>query len=254
MQGIDGVFYLAALWLLQCHVYPRSAFDVNVVGTTNVAEAVMETGVKPLAYSSSASVYGDALRETMGEDHPLGCGDFYGASKVCGDVLLCALHHHSSESDRRFDFLGLRYMNVYGERQDDKGAYIGVVARMLGCLDAGLHPEIHGDGSQAYDFVHVRDCAQANVCAMASDLTDWMYNVGAGVKTSIATLAQKLSRLLPVGKAAVLHPSDRPFVRNRVGSTDLARQEIGITAAIELDAGLRDLMRWRATQLLEVLS
>lgn len=70
LENADGVFHFAALWLLQCHDFPRAAFDVNVRGTFNVMEACVKTGVKRLVYSSSASVYGDALKEPMDEDHP----------------------------------------------------------------------------------------------------------------------------------------------------------------------------------------
>ena len=70
LAGADGVFHFAALWLLQCHEYPRSAFDVNVRGTFNVMEACVAQGVKRLVYSSSASVYGDAVTEPMDEAHP----------------------------------------------------------------------------------------------------------------------------------------------------------------------------------------
>ncbi len=61
MEGVDGVFHLAAVWLLQCHEYPRTAFDVNVQGTFNVIEACIKNGVKRCVYSSSASVYGNAV-------------------------------------------------------------------------------------------------------------------------------------------------------------------------------------------------
>ncbi len=70
MDKADGVFHFAALWLLQCHEFPRSAFDVNVRGTFNVMEACVKKGIKRLVYSSSASVYGDAMQEPMDEDHP----------------------------------------------------------------------------------------------------------------------------------------------------------------------------------------
>ena len=76
MTGMDGVFHLAALWLLQCHDYPRSAFDVNVAGTMNVVEAVINAGIKRMVFSSSASVYGDAVAEPMQEDHPFNCQEF----------------------------------------------------------------------------------------------------------------------------------------------------------------------------------
>jgi UDP-glucose 4-epimerase len=71
MEGIDGVFHLAAMWLLHCKEYPRTAFEVNIQGTFNVLEACVKNGIKRLVYSSSASVYGDAVEIPMTEEHPL---------------------------------------------------------------------------------------------------------------------------------------------------------------------------------------
>ena len=82
LNKIDGVFHFAALWLMHCHEYPRSAFEVNVQGTFNVLEACVENSVKKLVFSSSASVYGDALEEPMTEDHPFNNKNFYGATKI----------------------------------------------------------------------------------------------------------------------------------------------------------------------------
>ena len=119
LVGADGVFHFAALWLLQCHEFPRSAFETNVRGTFNVMDACVKAGVKRLVYSSSASVYGDAVAEPMTEDHPFNNQNFYGATKICGEAMLRAYHHRYG-----LDYVGLRYMNVYGPRQDYKGAYI----------------------------------------------------------------------------------------------------------------------------------
>jgi UDP-glucose 4-epimerase len=82
LKGADGVFHLAALWLLQCHEYPDSAFETNVRGTFNVMSSCIKNGVKRLVYSSSASVYGDAVEEPMTEDHPFNNKNFYGATKI----------------------------------------------------------------------------------------------------------------------------------------------------------------------------
>ena len=109
LNGADGVFHFAALWLLQCHDFPRSAFDVNVRGTFNVIDACIKNNVKRLVYSSSASVYGDAVTEPMDEDHPFYNKNFYGATKICGEAMLRAYHHRYG-----LDYVGLRYMNVYG--------------------------------------------------------------------------------------------------------------------------------------------
>ncbi len=180
LEGADGVFHLAALWLLQCHDFPRSAFDVNVRGTFNVMEACVKKGVKRLVYSSSASVYGDAVREPMDEDHPFNNKNFYGATKICGEAMLRAFHHRYG-----LNYVGLRYMNVYGPRQDYHGAYIAVIMKMLDAIDKGDGPTILGDGSEAFDFVAVEDCGKANVCAMKADATDHSYNVGTGKRTSL---------------------------------------------------------------------
>ena len=83
VKGMDGVFCLAALWLLQCHEFPRAAFEVNVRGAFNVMEACVANKVQKLVFSSSASVYGDALTEPMTEDHPFNNKNFYGATKIC---------------------------------------------------------------------------------------------------------------------------------------------------------------------------
>jgi UDP-glucose 4-epimerase len=211
----------------------------------NVIEAVIATGVKRLVFSSSASVYGDAVTEPMEEDHPFNCQEFYGASKVCGEVLLRALHNREQSKGIGFEYVGLRYMNVYGPRQDDKGAYVGVVVRMLNALDAGEQPVIHGDGSQSYDFIDVRDCASANVSAMLASSTNQYFNVGTGIKTSIADLAARLSVMHPKKMNARFEFGKRPFVQNRVGATEKANREINFNAEIDLDRGLRNFIEWR---------
>ena len=242
LEGADGVFHLAALWLLQCHEYPRSAFDVNVRGTFNVMEACVKKSVQRLVYSSSASVYGDAVEEPMTEDHPFNNKNFYGATKICGEAMLRAFHHRYG-----LNYVGLRYMNVYGPRQDYQGAYIAVIMKMLDAIDRGEGPTILGDGSEAFDFVAVEDCGRANVCAMKADTTDRFYNVGTGKRTSLRQLADMLLEITGCRQPVKLAPrSQATLVRNRIGSAERASAEIGFTATIELRGGLKRLIDWRA--------
>ena len=248
-NGADGVFHLAALWLLQCHEYPRSAFDVNVRGTFNVMEACIAKGVKRLVYSSSASVYGDAVHEPMEEDHPFNNQNFYGATKICGEAMLRAFYHRY-----KLNFVGLRYMNVYGPRQDYHGAYIAVIMKMLDAMDKGQGPTIMGDGSEAFDFVAVEDCGLANVCAMKGDSVDQFYNVGTGKRTSLKQLAELLLEITGCEKSISYAPrSQATLVRNRIGSPKKATNEIGFTATIDLREGLKRLIEWRANHKAEVL-
>lgn len=248
LDGADGVFHLAALWLLQCHEYPRSAFDVNVRGTFNVMEACVKKNVQRLVYSSSASVYGDAVEEPMTEDHPFNNKNFYGATKICGEAMLRAFHHRYG-----LNYVGLRYMNVYGPRADYQGAYIAVIMKMLDAIDKGQGPTILGDGSEAFDFVAVEDCGLANVKAMQADTTDRFYNVGTGIRTSLKELAEKIVRLtgcqLPINYAP---RSQATLVRNRIGSPVRAKQELGFAARIKLEEGLQQLIDWRKAHIAEV--
>lgn len=241
LDGADGVFHFAALWLLQCWDYPRSAFKVNIEGTFNVLDACVRKGVKRLVYSSSASVYGDAVEEPMTEDHPFMNTNFYGATKVAGEQMARAYHHRYG-----LDYVGLRYMNVYGPRQDYQGAYIAVIMKMLDSLDRGDPPKVYGDGSQAYDFIFVGDCGRANVCAMKADSSDRFYNVGTGTRTSIKELAERLLDLTKSELQIQYEPQGQTFVKNRIGSAVLAKNEIGFTAQMNLDDGLRALIAWRA--------
>lgn len=248
IDGADGVIHLAALWLLQCHEYPRTAFDVNVRGTFNVMEACVKKGVKRLVYSSSASVYGDAVQEPMTEDHPFNNKNFYGATKICGEAMLRAFHHRYG-----LNYVGLRYMNVYGPRQDYHGAYIAVIMKMLDAIDKGESPTIMGDGSEAFDFVAVEDCGLANVCAMKSDAVDSFYNVGTGKRTSLKELAEMLIVLTGSKQPIKYAPrSQATLVRNRIGSPVKASKEISFTSTIDLQEGLRRLIEWRASHKAEV--
>ena len=248
LSGADGVFHLAALWLLQCHEFPRSAFDVNVRGTFNVMEACLKTGVRRLVYSSSASVYGDAVHEPMDEDHPFNNRNFYGATKIASEAMLRAFHHRY-----QLDFVGLRYMNVYGPRQDYHGAYIAVIMKMLDAIDHGQGPTILGDGSEAFDFVAVEDCGAANVCAMRANTTDRFYNVGTGKRTSLKELAEMLLELTGCGQPIHYAPrSQATLVRNRIGCPKRASAEIGFTASISLKEGLGRLIEWRNAHRSEV--
>ena len=244
----DGVFHFAALWLLQCHDYPRTAFDTNIRGTFNVMEACVAKGIKRLVTSSSASVYGDAIHEPMEEDHPYNNKNFYGATKIAGEAMMRAFHHRYG-----MDYVGLRYMNVYGPRQDYHGAYIAVIMKMLDAIDKGDSPTIMGDGSEAFDFVAVEDCGLANVCAMKSDATDQNYNVGTGIRTSLKELAELIIDITDCKKEINYAPrSQATLVKNRVGCPKKASSEIDFTAKIDLRDGLERLIEWRSTHIAEL--
>jgi UDP-glucose 4-epimerase len=240
MEGVDGVFHLAALWILQCHEYPETAFEVNVRGLFNVIMASIKQKVKRVVYSSSASVYGDAVELPMTEEHPYNNFTFYGASKIAGEHFFKSLGHRYG-----LNWVGLRYMNVYGPRQDYKGAYIAVMHKILDRIQNGQRPVVYGDGSQQYDFVHVTDVARSNVLAMQSEASGECYNVGRGIGTSIKELTELLLRLTESDADIQYEPAGLTFVTNRIGSIESAEKDLGYRWTIGLEEGMKSLIEWR---------
>lgn len=240
MRDADYVFHLAALWLYECVHQPRSALEVNVVGTYNVVEAAQESGVKKVVYSSSASVYGDALATPMTEEHPFNNRTMYGATKIAGEQFFRAFYEQHG-----LDYVGLRYMNIYGPRMDYSGAYVSVIMKVLDRIEQGVPPIIFGDGSQSYDFVHVADVARANLLALESTATDAFLNIGMGVKTSINELVQMLLAITDSDLQPEYRPQEQMFVTNRVGSTEKADRLLGFRATVPLSEGLRSVVEWR---------
>ncbi|WP_025665451.1 NAD-dependent epimerase/dehydratase family protein [Aquimarina megaterium] len=247
MQGMDYVFHLAAMWLLHCKDYPRTAFDVNVAGTFNVLEACVKNKIKKLVSSSSASVYGDAIEVPMTESHPFNNKNFYGATKIAGEAMATAFNDRYG-----LEVVGLRYMNVYGPGQDQHAVYSGVVPIMLNKIEAGEQPVINGDGSQAYDFIYVEDVARANVAALESDIKIGNYNVGTEVQTSIKELCDTILDLkkssLKVKYVPYSEDDSRALVQNRIGSRQRAEKEINFKYKYSLREGLQKLIDWRISE------
>ena len=244
LMNADGVFHFAALWLLQCHEYPRSAFDVNIRGTFNVLEACVKNNVKKIVFSSSASVYGDAKYEPIDEEHPYDSKNFYGATKICCEAMLKSFYHRYN-----LDYVALRYMNVYGVRQDYHGAYIAVIMKMIDSIIDDKNPTIFGDGNESFDFVSVKDCAYANILAMKSKATNQNLNVGTGVSTSLRSLAELIIKLTNFkGKINYVPQSNKTLVKNRVGSTHKAKNVIDFKSQISIEEGLKDVLRWRFSE------
>ena len=125
---------------------------------------------------------------------------------------------------------------------------------MLDNLDKGLPPTLYGDGSQAYDFVYVGDCAKANVCAMKAETVDQFYNVGTGIRTSIKELAELVLKITESNLSVHYEPAGLTFVKNRIGCPKKAEDQIGFKASVSLEEGLKKLIEWRKSHIEQVES
>lgn len=187
-DGVDGVFHCAAMSRSgpsQEHV--DLCTQSNVVGTQNMLLAARDAGVKRFIYSGSATFYG-SLPPPHREDSTGHMLNIYALTKRAGEQY-CLLF------DEMFGLpsLVLRYFSAYGPRQPETGAYALVLGIFLRRLAEGKPLEIHGDGSQRRDFVHVRDIVSANIAAYESNVRREIFNVGSGGNISVKELADMIS-------------------------------------------------------------
>ncbi|MGQ3279784.1 MAG: SDR family NAD(P)-dependent oxidoreductase, partial [Shinella sp.] len=240
-KGIDIVFHQAAIRITQCAEEPRLAFDVLAGGTFDVLEAAVKFGVAKVVAASSASVLGQAGSFPTTEDHhPYNNRTIYGAAKAFNEGLL-----RSFADMYDLNYVALRYFNVYGPRMDVHGVYTEVLIRWMERIESGLPPIILGDGLQTMDFVHVHDIARANLLAAKSSVTDEVFKVASGTETSLNELEEMLLAVM----GSTLKPEYAPArkvnaVARRLASTDKARDLIGFSAEVDMEAGLRDLVSW----------
>jgi len=243
MEGVDGVFLLASLWLGECVNEPRSAWEVNTLGTWNVVEACYDLGVKRVVYSSSASVYGNALTTPMTEDHPFNNRTTYGATKIANEQMFRAIYEQHG-----LPYIGYRYMNIYGPRMDYHGTYVSVIMKVLDRIFAGQPPLIFGDGNQMYDFIYVEDIAEANILGMKADVADEFFNIGMGIGTTINELVDMLLELTGSDLKPEYKTQEQSFVTYRIGSVDKAEEMLKFKASTPLIEGLRRVVEWRKAE------
>ncbi|WP_240771404.1 NAD-dependent epimerase/dehydratase family protein [Nocardioides sp. GY 10113] len=240
-RGRDLVYHQAAIRITQCAEEPRLALEVLVDGTFNVVEAAAAAGVDKIVAASSASVYGMAeVFPTTERHHHHNNDTFYGAAKSFNEGMLRSFRAMSG-----LDYVALRYFNVYGPRMDVHGLYTEVLVRWMERIADGQPPLIFGDGAQTMDFVHTRDIARANVLAALAPVREGVYNIASGAETSLAELASALLRAMD-SDLSVEHGPERAVngVVRRLADVEAARRDLGFTAEIGLEEGLRELVDW----------
>lgn len=240
-RGKDLVFHQAAIRITQCAEEPRLALEVLVDGTFNVLEAAAEHKVAKLVAASSASVYGMAEEFPTTERHHHANNDtFYGAAKSFNEGMA-----RSFRAMTGLDYVMLRYFNVYGPRMDVHGLYTEVLVRWMERIMDGQPPLIFGDGLQTMDFIYTADVARANVLAAGSGIAEGTYNVASGTETSLLEMARTLLRAMG-SDLSVEHGPARQVnsVVRRLADTSAAARDLGFKAEVELDEGLRQLVRW----------
>ena len=187
-KDMDGVLHCAAM---SRSGPSQEAIEIctgsNITGTQNMLLASRDARVKRFVYSGSSTYYGNRTPPHRESDPP-DLLNIYGLTKRVGE-------QYTLMFDEGFDLpsVVLRYFNVYGPRQPETGAYALVLGIFLKRKADGKPLEIHGDGSQRRDFIHVRDVVAANIAALESGVRGEVFNVGSGTSLSVKQLADMIS-------------------------------------------------------------
>lgn len=201
---VSCIFHLAADSRIQTGITnPLHAFQTNIQGTANVAEAARQMRVSRIVYSASSSAYGrvnDWIREKIAkfemigpwkgfhEQLPTDCLNPYSMSKKAGEDVMDVYTRLYGLST-----VSLRYFNVYGPRHQEEGRYATVIAIFRKQLRSGQKMTIVGDGTQRRDFTFVGDVVRANMLAMMNRDVTGVVNIGTGTNLSINQLATKIA-------------------------------------------------------------
>ena len=200
-EKFDAALHLAAQTIVGSSLeHPDIDARVNVLGTLQVLEGCRQHGVERIIFASTAAVYGDVTELPVPEEAPGQPASFYGLSKLTAERYIQMYHALYG-----LNYLILRYANVYGERQGDRGEG-GVVSIFAGCLCRNNRLNIYGDGGQTRDFVYVGDVAAANVAAVTTPQTNRILNISSQTETSVNELASLFAEIAGEAACPVYHP------------------------------------------------
>jgi UDP-glucose 4-epimerase len=229
-------FHLAAQADVRVSVErPDFDADVNVIGTLHVLEAAREHETKIVFSSTGGAIYGECDAPAR-EDHARAPLAPYGVSKLAGEEYIAAYNRLYGA-----EHVALRYGNVYGPRQDPKGE-AGVVAIFMNLLREGRTPKIFGDGSQTRDYVYVGDVVAATLAAAGH--AGGVFNVGAGVETSVVELYERIQRAAGVEREPEFAEPRAGELQRSVLDASLAKQELDWEPQHSLDEGLAETWAW----------
>ena len=232
LQGIDYVFHQAAQagvrasWGDQFNIYTRN----NILATQKLLEACRIMPVRKFIYASSSSVYGEAEKLPMKEEHLPRPISPYGVSKLAGEHL-CGLYDYNYG----VPVVSLRYFTVYGPRQrPDMGFH-----KFCRAILRGEEIEIYGDGRQTRDFTYISDAVEANIAAVENDNARGVFNIGGGSRVNLRSVLSLLENYCG-RKAQVRYvETQKGDPRHTYADTSKAHGVLGYRPQVEMEEGLQ---------------
>lgn len=249
IKNCDIVLHLAALGSVPRSINdPITTNDININGFLNMLTATKNAGIKRFVFAASSSTYGDSTALPKIE-HQIGRPlSPYAVTKYVGE-----LYADVFSKSYGIEFIGLRYFNVFGRRQDPQGAYAAVIPKFISQLLKHEAPIINGDGSFSRDFTYIDNVVEINIQALLTQnksAINEIYNVACGEATSLNSLFQMLRNEL-----ALFEPSVKAiepiYEKIRVGdiphslaSIEKAKQLLHYAPEISVEEGIKRTVAW----------
>lgn len=250
VDGVEYVLHEAALGSVPRSVKdPVTSNDVNISGFLNMLVASRDAGVKRFVFAASSSTYGDSQSLPKVEDvigRPLSP---YAITKYVNELYADVFARTYG-----IEYIGLRYFNVFGRRQDPNGAYAAVIPLFVKKFMAHEAPNINGDGEYSRDFTYIDNVIQMNELALeakaGSAAVNQIYNTAYGERTTLNQLVDALKEYLSEYDSEIskIEPTHGP---NRVGDiphslacVDKAKELLGYDPKFSMKEGLKEACNW----------
>jgi UDP-N-acetylglucosamine/UDP-N-acetylgalactosamine 4-epimerase len=240
---IDRITHQAALGSVPRSIAdPLTTNDVNITGTLNIFTAAKEKNIKRVVYAASSSTYGDHPGLPKVEDiigNPLSP---YAVTKYVNE-----LYARVYASLYGMQFIGLRYFNIFGPKQNPQGPYAAVIPLFVKGLLENEPPKINGDGSHSRDFTYVENAAQANILSLFTDnpaAVNQVYNIACGHQTSLLELFNYMKKEANSDLQPVHGPDRMGDVKHSLADISKANKLLGYDPAVSVEEGMKKTFRW----------
>lgn len=240
---IDLITHQAALGSVPRSINdPLTTNEVNITGTLNIFTAAKEKKIRRVIYAASSSTYGDHPGLPKVEDkigNPLSP---YAVTKYVNELYAKV---YANLYD--IEFIGLRYFNIFGPKQNPNGPYAAVIPLFAEALLHNKPPVINGDGSHSRDFTYIQNAVKANILALFTTnraTVNQAYNIACGEQTSLLQLFEGLNKEAGTSMQPVFGPERQGDVKHSLADISKARTLLGYTPEVTVAEGLRKTFNW----------
>jgi UDP-N-acetylglucosamine 4-epimerase len=240
---IDMISHQAALGSVPRSIDdPLTTNEVNITGTLNIFTAAKEKNVKRIVYAASSSTYGDHPGLPKVEDKigkPLSP---YAITKYVNE-----LYADTFARLYGMEFIGLRYFNVFGKKQNPKGPYAAVIPLFIEAILKDQSPTINGDGEHSRDFTHVSNAVEANILSLFTnnkEAVNQVYNIAYGRQTSLLQLFNGLKKISTSNLEPLYAPERLGDVKHSLADISKAKNLLGYDPKISVEEGLKKTFEW----------